>query len=494
MSSTASNDNFKRRKVEEKDSSSFYIECGGFRHVVPFVAQRVANTKKRWWGKTLLDALSGEFTRIKKEHWRQMIEAERVLLKPRKRGKRNLEPDAPVTDPGMEVAAHMTFVVLEHMHEPPVRHVPVDDLVLQENQFVLVANKPSSVPVHSSGPFMHNSLVNILASDGSRPALKNVHRLDRLTSGVCLFGKGASAKTLTGLFREDSVSKYYLARTKGDFRAATADAESLSVHQMEVPAAILAGLGLQEVPEGAARVVCAQDILVVRGCPETLETLAHTWQEKFNMLRLSGLTCDAPLVDAVCGASPVVTRKSVDAKTGFWSLFYDAASDTSVVLCRPFTGRSHQIRVHLDFLGFPIANDPFHSGALMPGQNSYCPKTLFGGVQASGLRAAFGRARLVGCVGCSFPADEEEVVEEEEELQQEGNKEDEKGDKRYQPEGPAMSGYAHYDHEVERITGIWLHAYRYEFGLSEEQKKQLPWLDEAYMSPAPQWALSLVKK
>jgi hypothetical protein len=31
---------------------------------------------------------------------------------------------------------------------------------------------------------------------------------------------------------------------------------------------------------------------------------------------------------------------------------------TSIVLCKPHTGRTHQIRLHLKGLGFPIANDP----------------------------------------------------------------------------------------------------------------------------------------
>ncbi|KAJ2745060.1 DRAP deaminase [Coemansia sp. BCRC 34301] len=34
--------------------------------------------------------------------------------------------------------------------------------------------------------------------------------------------------------------------------------------------------------------------------------------------------------------------------------------DHSIVYCRPKTGRTHQIRVHLQFLGFPIANDPLY--------------------------------------------------------------------------------------------------------------------------------------
>jgi hypothetical protein len=34
---------------------------------------------------------------------------------------------------------------------------------------------------------------------------------------------------------------------------------------------------------------------------------------------------------------------------------------TSLVLCRPLSGRMHQIRVHLQYLGFPIVNDPLYN-------------------------------------------------------------------------------------------------------------------------------------
>lgn len=45
------------------------------------------------------------------------------------------------------------------------------------------------------------------------------------------------------------------------------------------------------------------------------------------------------------------------AVSAFRFLKYDAASDESVVECIPITGRTHQLRVHLNYLGHPIAND-----------------------------------------------------------------------------------------------------------------------------------------
>jgi hypothetical protein len=50
-------------------------------------------------------------------------------------------------------------------------------------------------------------------------------------------------------------------------------------------------------------------------------------------------------------------------------LAYDSASDTSLVQCEPVTGRTHQLRVHLAFLGHPIRNDPIYGrgGDLLAG-------------------------------------------------------------------------------------------------------------------------------
>ena len=57
----------------------------------------------------------------------------------------------------------------------------------------------------------------------------------------------------------------------------------------------------------------------------------------------------------VCKVSP----RGKECRTEFERLSFNGK--TSVVLCRPFTGRMHQIRVHLQYLGFPVMNDPLYN-------------------------------------------------------------------------------------------------------------------------------------
>lgn len=71
---------------------------------------------------------------------------------------------------------------------------------------------------------------------------------------------------------------------------------------------------------------------------------------------------DEPLltVDRQMGLN-IVHPEGKTAKTIFNLIRYDPISESSVVRCQPVTGRSHQIRVHLQYLGYPIANDPIYS-------------------------------------------------------------------------------------------------------------------------------------
>ncbi|KFV94381.1 RNA pseudouridylate synthase domain-containing protein 2, partial [Eurypyga helias] len=72
------------------------------------------------------------------------------------------------------------------------------------------------------------------------------------------------------------------------------------------------------------------------------------------------VVCEEPILVVsykvgVCRVDP----KGKFCKTIFQRLSYNGK--TSVVKCLPRTGRTHQIRVHLQYLGHPIVNDPIYN-------------------------------------------------------------------------------------------------------------------------------------
>lgn len=88
--------------------------------------------------------------------------------------------------------------------------------------------------------------------------------------------------------------------------------------------------------------------------------------EKYYLARVSGafplsMQCDVPVgnIDTKLGFQNGVKMKR-EAHTNFHMLKYNSELDESIVLCKPLTGRTHQIRIHLNYLGHSIVNDPLY--------------------------------------------------------------------------------------------------------------------------------------
>ncbi|KAM8913704.1 pseudouridylate synthase RPUSD2 isoform 2-T2 [Spinachia spinachia] len=85
------------------------------------------------------------------------------------------------------------------------------------------------------------------------------------------------------------------------------------------------------------------------------------------------MTCELPILVVsfkigLCRVDP----KGKESRTVFQKISFNGK--TSVVRCLPLTGRTHQIRVHLQYLGFPILNDPIY------GSSAWGPNRGKGGV------------------------------------------------------------------------------------------------------------------
>ncbi len=166
--------------------------------------------------------------------------------------------------------------------------------VLDEGPHHLVVQKPAdTLVVKGRGPKKPTLLDQVNAHLG-KPALP-VHRLDRVTTGCCVFAKTRfGQQALSDAFRRRLVDKRYLALVEGavSFTKLSVDARLLRV---DTPDAKKGPLATQTVDDQGQR------------------ALTH----------LRRLT----------------------------------PGDPALLLCHPVTGRMHQIRVHLAHVGHPIVGD-----------------------------------------------------------------------------------------------------------------------------------------
>jgi 23S rRNA pseudouridine955/2504/2580 synthase len=169
--------------------------------------------------------------------------------------------------------------------------------ILYEDAALLVINKPSGLAVHGGSGISLGAIEQLRAARPEAKFLELVHRLDRDTSGVLMFAKKRSALVaLHEQLREGRVRKIYLALVRGYWR--------------DAKRAVKAPLQKHLLANGERRVAVN----------EKEGQAAHT------IFRL---------------------RKT-------WA---DSTPPFSLLEAELKTGRTHQIRVHLAHLDFPIAGD-----------------------------------------------------------------------------------------------------------------------------------------
>ena len=318
-----------------------------------------------------------------------------------------------------------------HRHEPPVTALPIS--VLHEDEDMIVINKPAGVPVHPAGRYNYNSVVEIMRAErGHTFNPLPCNRLDRLTSGVMFIGKHAkAAEELSVQISSRTVRKEYLARVKGEF------------------------------PEG--EVVCDMPILQISPKLGLNRVRANGKAARTVFKRLAHYppaagTKEAEGTEGIDSAERAKLEKARPwlRKEGY-----------SIVRCLPVTGRTHQLRVHLQFLGHPISNDPI-----------YCNQRVWG--KTLGAKDA----------DASQDSDEDIITR----LSRMGKSEvadavayhDEMVDEYNKRKAEKMSGEICdvcqtplYTDPGEQELGIYLHSLRYEDVGGQ-------W---SYVSPLPAWAL-----
>ena len=297
---------------------------------------------------------------------------------------------------------------------------------------MIVISKPAGLPVHPAGRYNFNSVIEIMRAErgyGWNPLPCN--RLDRLTSGVMFIGKDPrAAEKISVQIQDRNVKKEYIARVIGEF------------------------------PEGD--IVCEQPVLQISPKLGLNRARASGKAAKTIFKRLAyypptstSNNNDIPPVDSLSEGDRLRDSK----------LAWKSKTGHSIVRCLPMTGRTHQLRVHLQFLGHPISNDPI-----------YCNQRVFGPDLAAGDAESDEDEDIMSRLSRMGKSETAEAVAYHDEMVEEYNRK--KAEKMngllcevcdtplYSDPGP---------HEL----GIYLHAKRYACGDGK-------W---AYETPLPEWAL-----
>ena len=206
--------------------------------------------------------------------------------------------------------------------------LPSDMPVLYEDEHVLAIDNPHFLPTTPRGSYIAQTALTKLRVREQNPLLIPIHRLDRPTAGVLLFAKTVEARRpFQMMFQHRQVSKTYRAVAPVPADAAAAE-QALSAEGLQVRSHIQKIRDQLQVQQLSEQECAAQGVE-----PNTLTTV--------KILRTF-----TPSAQAVEGWRAEPNRE--------WAL-YDLA---------PHTGKTHQLRAHLNMLSSPILGDVLYPQVL----------------------------------------------------------------------------------------------------------------------------------
>lgn len=219
-----------------------------------------------------------------------------------------------VAKPAVKVKAGQSLVVELRPTAQAMAFVAQDMplSVVYEDQDLLVIEKPAGLVVHPAAGNWTGTLLNGLlaryANATSLPRAGIVHRLDKDTSGLMLVGRSRQGvDALVAAIAAREVHRQYVALAQGEWK---------SDRELDVDRAI--------------------------------------GRDPRNRLRMAAFGPEA-------GSGSKVARTSIER--------LDGNARATLVACKLHTGRTHQIRVHMAWLGFPLVGDALYGGSPVWGMN-----------------------------------------------------------------------------------------------------------------------------
>lgn len=219
---------------------------------------------------------------------------------------------------------------------------PPEPTIIHNNPLWIVLNKSAPLAVHPTARYLIHTVTGWLKNNHQKA--NPVHRLDRETSGVLVCAH--TSPEAVALFIESHWKKAFAAEAMH-----TQKNDRFYSPQVDIT-------------------VQSNNSIVHIDCFPKEHIASHRPIQKSYIAIVRGQTpasfyVDAPLLQQ--GSAGLVRLKmlvdyerGLPAMTHFTTLAYNAHRHQSVVLAEPFTGKQHQIRVHLAFKGFPLVGDKLY--------------------------------------------------------------------------------------------------------------------------------------
>ncbi len=176
--------------------------------------------------------------------------------------------------------------------------VPFEHKIIYQDKQILIVDKPHFLPVTPGGQYVNECLQHRLRKETGIDKLQALHRLDRETAGLVMFSVNPETRSnYHALFSGKTITKTYLAIAK-----------------------------------------TKSDISGKR------------WEVRNKMIKAQPsflMQIDKAADEASCNAHSIIRCIKQNEHLATFEL-------------QPITGKTHQLRVHMQSIGFPILNDKFY--------------------------------------------------------------------------------------------------------------------------------------
>jgi tRNA pseudouridine32 synthase/23S rRNA pseudouridine746 synthase len=209
-----------------------------------------------------------------------------------------------VDEAGRAVSPSAAYVPKQHLfyyrHVESEPRIPFDEVILYQDEHLVVADKPHFLPVTPSGRYVQETLLVRLKNKLGLLNLSPLHRLDRDTAGLVLFGVQAKERgAYQQMFHDRQVHKTY---------------EAIAPYREDLQ------------------------------LPMTYESRLEDSDIYMQMIEKEGKSNSRTQI----ALQNILPARPYGAMVGERLASYEL---------KPVTGKRHQLRVHMNALGIPILND-----------------------------------------------------------------------------------------------------------------------------------------